>query len=182
MADYLDDEHDKENAAPGATSSARNSRGVAGITPILGELTLGKQGEEKPASVTKVIRPLDNDPEAVRAREQNQFFIGEALEMVCLCPSALPISICHLTLIVVGSTRSAHQRDARRVRACPRGQDHRQGHERHQRDAQRHASCRTHGPLVAALRAEPDGPQDHVPEAVHPARGEAGHQRGQGKG
>ncbi|OAQ78361.1 hypothetical protein VFPBJ_06482 [Purpureocillium lilacinum] len=84
MADYLDDEHDKENAAPGATSSARNSRGVAGITPILGELTLGKQGEEKPASVTKVIRPLDNDPEAVRAREQNQFFIGEALEMARL--------------------------------------------------------------------------------------------------
>ncbi|UNI22293.1 tRNA(adenine34) deaminase, variant 2 [Purpureocillium takamizusanense] len=84
MADYRDDDdHNKENAPPGASSSARRApRGVADITPVLGELSLGKQGDDKLAP--KVTRPLDNDPEAVRVREQNQFFINEALEMARL--------------------------------------------------------------------------------------------------
>ncbi|PHH64214.1 hypothetical protein CDD81_4828 [Ophiocordyceps australis] len=58
---------------------------VAGVTAALGALELGKKYDEQDAEeqdAKKLV--LDMHPDAVFAREQNLFFIGEALEMARL--------------------------------------------------------------------------------------------------
>ena len=85
MADAAggDADRDKENAPPGGAARPAPDR-AAGLTAALGELTLGPSTESRAHK-----KPLVEDPEVVRAREDNLRFIGEALEMVRLlrgCP------------------------------------------------------------------------------------------------